>query len=85
MPDPMMYQEDAFVVLETNQPEQLLTTEELLTKLRTVLAAHTAVLPADVLRHSSVEEQARYLIDTSCELNLGPDQYLQWYVVRLEK
>lgn len=85
MPDPMMYQEDAFVVLETNQPEQLLTTEELLDKLKTVLAANTAVLPADVLRHPSVEEQARYLIDTSCELDLGPDQYLQWYVVRLEK
>jgi hypothetical protein len=25
------------------------------------------------------------LIDTSCELDVGLGQYLQWYAVRLEK
>jgi hypothetical protein len=85
MPDPMMYQEDAFVVLETNQPEQFLTAAELLDKLKAVLEANADAVPVDVRRHSLLEEQARYLMETSCELDLGPDQYLQWYVVRLEK
>ncbi|MHC5599464.1 MAG: CRR7 family NDH-1 assembly protein, partial [Nostoc sp.] len=37
MPDPLMYQQDHFVVLETNQPEQFLTPSELLEKLKTTL------------------------------------------------
>lgn len=37
MPDPLMYQQDDFVVLETNQPEQFLTASELLEKLKSVL------------------------------------------------
>lgn len=85
MPDSMMFQEDAYVVLETNQPEQFFTPVELLDKLKGVLSAHPDNIPADVRRYSSLDDQARYLMETSCELNLGPDQYLQWYVVRLEK
>ncbi|MBF2077802.1 MAG: chlororespiratory reduction protein 7 [Synechococcales cyanobacterium T60_A2020_003] len=85
MPDSMMFQEDAYVVLETNQPEQFFTPDELLAKLKGVLSANPDNIPADVRRYSSLDDQARYLMETSCELNLGPDQYLQWYVVRLEK
>jgi hypothetical protein len=25
------------------------------------------------------------LLDTSCNLDVGPGEYLQWYAVRLEK
>ena len=39
MPDPIMFQEDAYVVLETNQPEVFLTADELLEKLKVILAA----------------------------------------------
>ena len=85
MPDSIMFQEDAFVVLETNQPEQLLTPTELLEKLKAVLATRQDDLPRDLQRFTSVEEQAQYLMATSCELDVGSGQYLQWYVVRLEK
>jgi hypothetical protein len=85
MPDPIMFQEDAFVVLETNQPEQILTTAELLEKLKAILAIRQDDLPRDLQKITSVEEQAQYLMETSCELDVGPGQYLQWYVVRLEK
>ena len=34
MPDSIMYQEDGFVVLEADQPEQILTPQELLEKLK---------------------------------------------------
>lgn len=85
MPDPIMYQEDAYVVLETNQPEQFFAPAELLEKLKGVLAQRQDDLPVDLQRFETVEAQAQYLMDTSCELDVGPDGFLQWYVVRLEK
>ena len=85
MPDPLMYQQDTFVVLETNQPEQFFTAAELLEKLREILVHRQEDLPRELQKFASVEEQAQYLLDTSCEFDVGPGQYLQWYVVRLEK
>ncbi|QSJ17201.1 chlororespiratory reduction protein 7 [Nostoc sp. UHCC 0702] len=86
MPDPLMYQNDTFVVLETNQPEQFVTASELLEKLKIVIQKiDFQDLPPELHRFSSVETQAQYLIDTSCELDIGPGEYLQWYAVRLEK
>ena len=86
MPNPLMYQQDDFVVLETNQPEQFFTAAELLTKLeKTLSQIPNENLPLDVQKLQSVSEQAQYLLDTSCNLDVGPGEYLQWYAVRLEK
>ncbi|MBE9198118.1 MULTISPECIES: chlororespiratory reduction protein 7 [unclassified Nodularia (in: cyanobacteria)] len=86
MPDSLMYQQDNFVVLETDQPEQFLTADELLNKLKLVLEKiSNQDLPTDLQKFDSVNAQAQYLIDTSCELDVGPGKYLQWYAVRLEK
>jgi len=85
MPDPLMYQQDAFVVLEPNQPEQFLTAVELLEKLQKILTQRQQDLPRDLQKFASIETQAQYLLDTSCEFDIGPGQYLQWYAVRLEK
>ncbi|RCJ15680.1 hypothetical protein A6S26_34230 [Nostoc sp. ATCC 43529] len=86
MPNPLMYQQDHFVVLETNQPEQFLTLSELLEKLKTTLQQlKIQDLPPDLQKFDTVEAQAQHLLDTSCELDVGPGQYLQWYAVRLEK
>ncbi len=85
MPDPLMYQQDAFVVLETNQPEQFLTPVELLEKLKVILSQRQHDLPRELQRFNSIEAQAQHLLDTSCELDVEPGQYLQWYAVRLEK
>lgn len=85
MPDSIMYQEDAYVVLEPNQPEQFLTPAELLEKLKAILEARQDDLPRDLQKFITVEAQAQYLMETSCEFDVGPGQYLQWYVVRLEK
>jgi hypothetical protein len=86
MPHPLMYEEDNFVVLETNQEEQFLTKSELLEKLENTLKelAFDDLTP-DVQKFQSVTEQAQYLIDTSCELDVGLGKYLHWYAVRLEK
>ncbi|NJP08989.1 MAG: chlororespiratory reduction protein 7 [Leptolyngbyaceae cyanobacterium RU_5_1] len=85
MPDPRLYESDTFVVLETSQPEQFLTTAEMLEKLQAILVALGDDLPRDLQKFSSVEERAKYLLETSCELDMGPGQFLQWYMVRLEK
>ncbi|MBW4634394.1 MAG: chlororespiratory reduction protein 7 [Iphinoe sp. HA4291-MV1] len=86
MPDSLMYQQDYFVVLETNQPEQFLSALELLEKLKEILhKLKFEDLSPDLRSFDSIEAQAKYLIDTSCELDVGSGQYLQWYAVRLEK
>ncbi|MDJ1181171.1 chlororespiratory reduction protein 7 [Roseofilum sp. BLCC_M91] len=85
MPDSVMYQSDGFVVLEANQPEQFLTEVELLDKLKACLSECQEELPRDLQKFTTLEDQAKYLMETSCELDLGPGTFLQWYVVRLEK
>ena len=86
MPNSLMYEEDNFVVLETNQPEQFLTASELQQKLmRVIKEIKFEDLPRELQHFDSTQAQVKYLIDTTCELNLNPGEYLQWYAVRLEK
>jgi Protein CHLORORESPIRATORY REDUCTION 7 len=85
MSDSIMFSEDAYVLLEPNQPEQFLTAAEVLEKLKGVLGDRQDDLPRDLQKFSNLEDQAKHLMETSCELDMEPGQYLQWYVVRLEK
>jgi hypothetical protein len=78
-------QEDYFVILETNQPEQIITAAETLAKLANILRDRPDDLPRGLDRFPTPEAQAQHLLDTVCELDLGPGEYLQWYAVRLEK
>ncbi|MDJ0566026.1 MAG: chlororespiratory reduction protein 7, partial [Microcystis sp. M49629_WE12] len=43
------------------------------------------ICPRQLAKFSSFEEKSLYLRDNYCELDLGEEGYLQWYVVRLEK
>lgn len=87
MPDPIMYREDAYVLLDSDRPEeQILSAEELLVRLKQALQALPAdELPRDLQKLSDPEERARALLENACELDLGAEKYLQWYVIRLEK
>jgi hypothetical protein len=85
MPDSIMFSGDGFVVLQSDQPEQFLTAEELREKLKGALVAQQDDLPRDLQRFDSIDAQVEYLMETSCELDIGPGQFLQWYVVRTEK
>lgn len=86
MPDSLMYRdEEHFVVLEVNQPEQFLTATELLEKLAGILRDRQDNLPRDLQKFPTVEQQAEHLLETNCEFDLAPGHYLQWYAVRLEK
>jgi hypothetical protein len=85
MQNSLMFNNDAYVVLETDKPEELLTPAEMFAKLKDIVIKFADDLPIDVQQVSGVDRQVQYLLDTSCELDLGPGEYLQWYVVRLEK
>jgi hypothetical protein len=85
MPDPIMYQEDGYVVLESDQPEQFMTAEELKTKLTHLLQQPEIIIPRELEQITSPELQAQHLLDNYFELDISADQYLQWYVIRLEK
>jgi hypothetical protein len=85
MSDSLMFNNDAYVLLETDRPEQLLTPAEMFAKLQSVVIKFADDLPIDVRQISGTDAQVQYLLDTSCELDLVPGEYLQWYAVRLEK
>ncbi len=85
MPDSIMYQEEGFVVLETDKGEQFLTSDELLEKLIGILSTKLDALPQEANKLATLSEKATYLRDNYCELDVGEGEYLQWYVVRLEK
>lgn len=80
-----MYQEDGFVVLETDRAEQFMTPQELQQKLEATLSSGEVDIPRELEQFDSVQEQAQHLIDNYFELDVGTGKYLQWYVVRLEK
>jgi Protein CHLORORESPIRATORY REDUCTION 7 len=85
MSDSLMFNNDAYVLLETDRPEQILTPAEMVAKLQEIVIKFAADLPLDVRQISGIDAQVQYLLDTSCELDLVPGEYLQWYAVRLEK
>jgi len=85
MVDPRFYDSDTFVLLEPNQPEQFLTAAELLQKLEGVLTTRQDDLPKELERFATVPEQAKHLLESYCDFDLAPGQFMQWYAVRLEK
>ena len=70
MSDSLMFNNDAYVVLETDRSEQLLTPTEMFDKLKEIVIKFADELPGDVVRIADINE---------------PGEYLQWYAVRLEK
>ncbi len=85
MADSIMYQEDGYVVLEADNPEEFMTPEELQDKLKNILGSGKVTIPRELTKFASMEEKAKYLMENYFELDVGEDNFLQWYVVRLEK
>lgn len=85
MPDSLMYEEQYFVLLQADRPEEILSVDELLERLRQTLANPDQELPKAVQALPSIKAQADYLLEHFCELDLGPGQFFQWYAIRLEK
>ncbi|NER83330.1 MAG: chlororespiratory reduction protein 7 [Leptolyngbya sp. SIO1D8] len=81
----LMYEEDHFVLLIPGEEEEILTADELLAKLTSLLSDRQDTLPHDVAKFPTVAEQVKYLLNTACEFELEPGRTLQWYAIRLEK
>ena len=85
MADSIMYQEDGYVVLEADNPEQFMTSEELQNKLQNILLSGEVTIPRELIKFESIEEKVKHLMEDYFELDVGEDNFLQWYVVRWEK
>ncbi len=85
MADSIMYQEDGYVVLEADQPEVLLSKEELFAKLQALLQSKQNELPRELQKFSSLEAKTQHLLETYCEFDIAPGKSIQWYVVRWQK
>ncbi|MCS5697451.1 chlororespiratory reduction protein 7 [Cyanobium sp. FGCU-52] len=83
MSDPLLRELDHYVVLEPGGQERILTAAETREWLEGHLAA-LEVVPGDLAPLADVREQAARLLDTACELDLGPGLAIQWFAVRLE-
>ncbi|MEL7315042.1 MAG: chlororespiratory reduction protein 7 [Cyanobacteria bacterium J06559_3] len=85
MADPLMYEEEHFVLLVPGEAEEILTVAELKERLVAALGDRRDDLPRDLAKLSTVAEQVDYLLNTACEFELQPGQTMQWYAIRLEK
>jgi len=85
MPDSIMYQEDGYIVLESDLPEEFMTAKDLKNKLVNLLLLDEVIIPRELEQFDTPELQAQHLLDNYFELDIGADRYLQWYVIRLEK
>lgn len=83
MADPLLRELDHYVVLEPAGAEQILTAAETLAWLEGHLKGLAAV-PADLADLADGVARARRLLDTACELELGPGLAIRWFAVRLE-
>jgi hypothetical protein len=76
MPDSIMYQEDAFIVLESDKPEIFMTAEELKAKLQEALQSPEIHIPRELTKFDSLEQQAQHLLDNYFELDIGCGSFL---------
>ena len=79
--------EEYFVVLAPDAPEEIVEVSELRQKLDAALSnLSTDDLPLDLQQlDGDRPAQIKSLIETACELEIAPGERLQWYAVRLEK
>lgn len=87
MADSILYGDDEyFVVLAPDAPEEIVDLSELRQKLDTALAKLAPEdLPLDLRELGDRPAQIDALIETACDLKTSPGERLQWYAVRLEK
>ena len=80
-----LYSEDMFVLLVPGEDEVFLEPDELLDRLKGLLADRQDALPRDLQKFDVLADQAQHLRDTACEFEVEPGVTWQWYSVRLEK
>ncbi|WP_036916408.1 MULTISPECIES: chlororespiratory reduction protein 7 [unclassified Prochlorococcus] len=82
MSNPLIRDNENYVVMEPNKDEQYLTSEETLKWLENWLNKLEAI-PKDLLNEASKQEAAKRLLDTACDLEIKPGFTVQWFAIRL--
>ncbi|AIE72704.1 MULTISPECIES: chlororespiratory reduction protein 7 [unclassified Synechocystis] len=85
MVDPIMYQEEMFVLLGDRGAETFLTPEEMTARLMEILTDYDLPLPKALAKLPTLAAKAEHLRDNYCDLDRGDGSTWQWYAVRLEK
>ena len=80
-----LHQEDYYVILQPDLPEEILTKEELVEKLSNLLKNFPDSAPSELAKLSDLGERALFLRDNYCQWDIAQGEYLQWYAIRLEK
>ena len=83
MTDPLIRALDHFLVLEPGKKERFLNPQETLSWLSGWLKSLDE-LPEDLKKKNSIEDAAKHLLDTACDLEIKKGFILQWFAVRLE-
>ncbi len=83
MSDPLIRELDNYVVLVPGESEHFLDKAKTLLWLQSWLNKLDS-LPLDLECKSSIEEAAKHLLDTACDLEIKPGFKIQWFAVRLE-
>ncbi len=84
MADSLMYHDDHYVLLTPDAPAAFCTPAELREKLAGFLAEMTELSP-ELTAYGTTAERVEYLLNTGCRLERSADDFIEWYVVRLEK
>ncbi|MCS7030058.1 MAG: chlororespiratory reduction protein 7 [Gloeomargarita sp. SKYG116] len=84
MADPLLYEGEHYVVLTPTAPEELCTEAELRERLQRVLDQMPELTP-ELAVYPTVAERVQYLLDRACRLEWGEGEFMEWYLVRLEK
>ncbi len=83
MPDPIMYQEDGYVLLRHDYPEQIMEPDEIRQFFTELFAEQPDLLPSELATLAPADQLTK-LLEDYCELEIT-DGFLQWYAVRFEK
>tara|TARA_Y100001968_G_scaffold330104_1_gene381042 strand:- start:769 stop:1029 length:261 start_codon:yes stop_codon:yes gene_type:complete len=83
MSNPLIRSCDNFVVIEPLKAERFLNVEETLEWLKSWLKKKEE-LPEDLNNYSSIDDAAKRLLDTACDLEIEPGFRIQWFAIRLD-
>ena len=84
MPE-QLFEENHYVLLMPGAEEEFVTAAELVQFLQRLLVEYPDAVDADIEQYDALEDRARRLVETTCELPIAPGQTVEWYAVRLNK
>ncbi len=83
MSDPLIRQNDHYIVLEHGEKEIILSTQETLEWLMQWINKLESI-PKDLEDQPTLKEKAQRLLETACELQIDSGITVQWFAIRIK-